>query len=155
MDRLLADCPLRVLLAEDEISLRNPLAKCLRHEYGYEVDTAGDFLEARSLLLQTERLYDVALIDDLLAPAPGGEPEYVGIALLREIKERWSETEVIIFTGWGMERALEALQAGAYRYMAKPLNLDELGMTIRMAAERRRLRRQLETTRHCIGTGTR
>jgi PAS domain S-box-containing protein len=46
-----------------------------------------------------------------------------------------------------MERALEALQAGAYRYLAKPLNLDELGMTIRMAAEHRRLRVQLETTR--------
>jgi len=144
VERPVTDYPLRVLLVEDEISLCDPLAKHLRREYGYEVDPAADLQEARSLLAQAERPYDVVLIDDLLAPAPREEPEYVGLALLREIKERWSETEVIIFTGWGMDRALEALRAGAYRYMAKPLNLDELGMTIRMAAEQARLRRERE-----------
>jgi len=141
MEQPVTDYPLRVLLVEDEVSLRDPLAKYLRNEHGYEVDPAADLQEARSLLAQVERPYDVALIDDLLAPAPKEEPEYVGIALLREIKGRWPETECIIFTGWGMDRALEALQAGAYRYLAKPLNLDELGMTIRMAAEQARLRR--------------
>jgi len=147
MKQPVTDYPLRVLLVEDEISLRDPLAKHLRREHGYEVDPAADLQEARSLLAQVERPYDVALIDDLLAPAPKEEPEYVGIALLREIKECCPETEVIIFTGWGMERALEALRAGAYRYLAKPLNLDELGMTVRMAAERRQLKQQLETTK--------
>jgi PAS domain S-box-containing protein len=147
MEQPVTDDPLRVLLVEDEISLRDPLAKHLRHEHEYEVDPAADLQEARSLLAQVERPYDVALIDDLLAPAPKEEPEYVGLVLLREIKGRWPETEVIMFTGWGMERALEALRAGAYRYLAKPLNLDELGMTIRMAAERRRLKQQLETTK--------
>ncbi len=142
MEQPVTNYPLRVLLVEDEISLRDPLAKHLRREHRYEVDSAADLQEARSLLAQVERPYDVALIDDLLAPAPEEEPEYAGIALLREIKERWPETEVIIFTGWGMERALEALRAGAYRYLAKPLNLDELGMTIRMAAEQARLRRE-------------
>lgn len=133
---------LRVLLVDDEWSLREPLAKHLRDTHGYHVDTAADTEEAWRLVTEAERPYDVALIDDLLTPRPGAEPEPVGIELMGRIRECYPETECIIFTGWGMERALEALQAGAYRYLAKPLNLDELGMTIRMAAEQARLRRE-------------
>jgi len=138
----LTDHPLRVLLVEDESSLRGPLAKRLRGDYGYKVDPAADLEEARGKLEQAERPYDVALIDDLLAPRPGEEPEYVGLDLLQEVNRRWPETEVIVFTGWGMDRALEVLRAGAYRYLEKPFKVDELGMTIRMAAEQARLRRE-------------
>ena len=131
---------LRVLLIEDEWSLREPLAKRLRDQYGYQVDPAADAKEAWKLIEGAERPYDVALIDDLLIPEPNAEPEPIGIELMVRIRERHPETECIIFTGWGMDRALEALRAGAYRYLAKPLNLDELGITIRMAAEQARLR---------------
>lgn len=133
---------LRVLLIEDEVSLRGPLAKNLEREGGYTVIQAAHAAEVRRLLSRAERPFDVALVDDLLAPDADEEPEYLGITLLREIRDRWSEVEVIIFTGWGMERALEALRAGAYRYLEKPVNLDELGMTIRMAAEQARLRQE-------------
>jgi GAF domain-containing protein/ActR/RegA family two-component response regulator len=133
---------LRVLLVEDEWSLREPLAKRLRDAHGYHVDPAANTEEAWQLVKEAERPYDVALIDDLLTPQLGAEPEPVGIELMGRIKECYPETECIIFTGWGMERALEALRAGAYRYLAKPLNLDELAMTIRMAAEQARLRRE-------------
>jgi GAF domain-containing protein/ActR/RegA family two-component response regulator len=133
---------LRVLLVEDEDSLRIPLAKYLERECSYEVTQAAHAKEARRLLSHARRPFDVALVDDLLAPSAEKEPEYLGITLLREIKGRWPETAIIIFTGWGMERALEALQAGAYRYLEKPVHPEELGLTIRMAAEQARLRKE-------------
>ncbi len=138
----MAEEPLRVLLVDDEWSLREPLAKRLRDGYDYDVDTAADATEAQRLVVEAARPYDVALIDDLLTPEPEAEPEPIGIELIGHIREHCPETECIVFTGWGMERALAALRAGAYRYLAKPLNLDELGMTIRMAAEQARLRRE-------------
>ena len=138
---------LRVLLVDDEVSLLEPLAGRLRDGYGYHVDTAADVDGAWQRVEEAERPYDVALIDDLLAPGPGAEPAPVGIDLMHRLKGHCRETECVIFTGLGMDRALDALRAGAYRYLSKPLNLDELAMTIRMAAEHRQLRRQLETTR--------
>ena len=47
-----------------------------------------------------------------------------------------------MFTSWGMENGLEALRQGAYRYFAKPLNLEELALTIKFAAEESRVRRE-------------
>jgi GAF domain-containing protein/CheY-like chemotaxis protein len=135
---------LRVLLACDEVGLRESLARRLRDEYGCQVDAATDAGEAWRLAAETERPYDVVLIDDLLAPGPGAEPESVGIDLMCRVKERYPEVECIILAGWGTDRALEALQAGAYWCLAKPLNIDELGMAIRMAAERRQLKQQLK-----------
>jgi|GEM_PF-1483593 len=131
---------LRVLLADDENSLREPLAKRLRQTYGYEVDTAADGQEVLKLLAQKQGQYDVALIDDLLVPAPGGQPEPLGVVMTQTIRTRYPQIEVIIFTGWGMQAGLEILQAGAYRYLAKPFNLDELGMLIQTAAEHSRLK---------------
>ncbi len=133
---------LYVLLVDGEASLREPLAKRLRAEYDYRVDAAAYASEAWQLVIAADRPYDVVLIEDLLMPEPDVEPEPLGIKLMEQVRKRCPETEFIIFTGWGMDRALAALQAGAYRYLAKPFNLDELGMTIRMAAEQSRLRRE-------------
>jgi PAS domain S-box-containing protein len=112
----------------------------LGQTHGYEVDTAANGQEALDRLEQTGGRYDVALIDDLLVPAPGQEPEPMAVALIKEIKSRYPTVEIIIFTGWGMESGLEALRAGAYRYLAKPPKLEELGMLIQMAAEHGRLK---------------
>ena len=137
---------LHVLLVDDEVSLREPLAKYLRNTHGYQVDAAAHEEEAWEHVIQAERPYDVALIDDLLTPRPGEEPKPIGIGLMDRIKQRCPETEVIVFTGWSMlpgwgtDRALDALRAGAYRYLTKPFNYEELEMTIRMAAEQGQLR---------------
>ena len=133
---------LRVLLVEDEGSLREPLAKQLRDAYGYHVDVAADAAEAWRLVTEASWRYDVALIDDLLTPDSESEPEPIGVELMEQIRKRYPETECIIFTGWGMDRAMVALQAGAYRYLEKPVKLAELGITIRLAAEQARLRRE-------------
>ena len=138
----------RVLLVEDEASLREPLAKRLRERYGFEVGVAANIVEAQRMIAMPVQPYDVALIDDLL-PLSGTstEPEALGIELMRQFQERFPGTPCIVFTGWGMDRALEALRAGAYRYLAKPFNQEELAMTIRAAAEQNRLRQQLEITK--------
>jgi DNA-binding NtrC family response regulator len=126
---------LRVLLVDDEESFREPLARHLRNPHGYHVNTAADAEETLRLVAETEQPYDVVLIDDLLTPEPDTTPSPIGIELMGQIRERCPGTEYIVFTGWGMDRGLAALRAGAYRYQSKPLDLDELGMTIRMAAE--------------------
>jgi DNA-binding NtrC family response regulator len=129
---------LRVLLVDDEASLRTPLASYLRDTYGYQVDTAANGEEALHLVEEVQGQYDVALIDELLIPGPDG------LEVMKQIKARHPDVEVILFTGWGLDSALEALRAGAYRYLAKPFNLDELGMTIRMQRSRA----------NCGGSGT-
>jgi PAS domain S-box-containing protein len=131
---------LRVLLVDDEASVRGPLAKFLREKYSYAVDTAADGERAWSMVTQSESPYQVALIDDLMTPSTEEEARPFGVELMKRIKSEAPQTEVIIFTGWGMERAREALQAGAFRYMAKPLNYEELALNVRHAAELQRLK---------------
>lgn len=131
---------IRLLLADDEASLREPLAKHLRQNHNYDVDTAANGREVLAKLEQTKGGYDVALIDDMLVPAPGQEPEPLGIRLTKEIKSHYPDIEVILFTGWGMRSGLEALRAGAYRYLSKPFNLEEVGMLIQTAAEHGQLK---------------
>ena len=136
----MSEQPLRVLLVDDEAGLREPLAKFLREKHSYVVDTAADGEQAWLQVTKSENLYHVALIDDLLPSSAEEEPRSFGIELMRRIKSQASQTEVIIFTGWGMERALEALRAGAFRYLAKPFNLEELAITVQHAAEYQRLK---------------
>lgn len=131
---------LRLLVVDDELSLLTPLAKRLRQKYGYQVDTASDAMAALEQLEQVQGNYHVALIDDLLVPKAGYEPEPLGVILTKKIKARYPGIEIIVFTGWGLESALETLRAGAYRYLAKPLNYDELDILIQSAAEQSRLK---------------
>lgn len=129
--------PLRVLLVDDEESLREPLAKYLRGEpYKYTVEAVPNGIEALRLLEETQGRCDVALIDEVLEEGPDG------LELLKQIKARYPDIEVILFTGWGLQSALEALRTGAYRYFAKPYNLEELALTIRFAAERGRIQQK-------------
>lgn len=135
----MAQQALRLLLADDEASVREPLAKYLSRTYGYKIDTAGNAQAVLLLLAETQGNYDVVLIDDLLMPTADQEPEPLGVVLTKEIKARYDQIEVIVFTGWGLKSG-DVLQAGAYRYLSKPFNLDELGFIIESAAEFGRLR---------------
>lgn len=133
---------IRVLLVDDERSLRDPLAEYLRKQ-GLVVDTAACGEEALRRVREATEPYDVLLIDDLLESRPDEVPEYMGIELMQEIHRKFPESQAILFTGWGMsERALEALQAGAYRYLPKPFNPEELRYTVQAAAEHGRIRRE-------------
>lgn len=137
---------LRVLLIDDEESLRLPLKKYLETKFGYHVDAVASGEEALQEIEKAQGCYDVALIDDLLIPRPGEEPRFIGIELMCKIKERYPRIEAIVFTGWSTSpdwdrgRILKTLRAGAFRYLVKPFDNDELAMLIRTAAQQVRLR---------------
>jgi DNA-binding NtrC family response regulator len=123
------------LLVDDEDSLRQPIAQWLVREYGYEVESAAGGLEAIEILTR-QKCFDVVLLDYLL-PAP-----YNGLTLMEEIKHRCLDgaTAFIIFTGWGLDPqvGVKALKAGAYRYLAKPFDREELAILIQSIVESRR-----------------
>lgn len=137
------DGPIRVLIVDDEESLRTPLADWLAEGHNYLVETAASGAEALALLTRNA-CFDVALLDYLL-PAP-----YNGISLMEEIKRRCpdSSMDFIIFTGWGLDRqiGIQALKAGAYRYLAKPFDREELAILIQSIVETRQTREKLERT---------
>lgn len=130
----MSDPRVRILLLDDELSLRKPLQKQLQDQFGYHVDTAADGSEALTLAETAQGEYDVALIDQTLVPGPDGTE------VMRCIKERYPNIECIIFTGWGTEQRQQALEAGAFRYLEKPFDTEELAMLIRTAAQQVRLR---------------
>lgn len=125
---------LRVLLVDDEKGIREPLAELLPPSFGFEVDAAADYDGAMQFIERNQGQYDVALIDRLLVPAPDG------IQVMRDIKARYPEIECIIASGLGTEERQIALQEGAFRYIEKPFDIDELAMLIHSAAQQARLR---------------
>ena len=117
----------RVLVVEDDGEVRDLLAETLT-QWGYDVTAAGDGAEALTLL--DGRLFDVALLDISL---PGKD----GLKLLEEIKSRDSAVEVVMMTGNPMvSTSVQALKAGAYDYLIKPLNLEELQPLLHVGRQR-------------------
>jgi len=128
-----------ILLADDDDSLRRVLEFQLR-EGGYEVLSVPDGLEALDVF--TGREVD-CLITDLRMPGLSG------LELLRRVGAINNETPVIVITAYGdVETAVEAMRAGAFDYVTKPFNRDQLLMTVEKAlvfgkavSENRQLRR--------------
>ncbi len=138
----MSDRPIQVLIVDDEVDLRAPLARWLTDEYGYNVETASDGLEALALI-KAKGCFDVVLLDYVLTPP------YDGLTLMKEIREKcFDSSAFILFTGWGLDPqvGVEALKAGAYRYLAKPFNREELAILIQSIGEMRQTRRELERT---------
>lgn len=133
----MSESVLKLLLVDDEDSVREPLARHLRaNPYNYVVTDVADANEALRALTETNGSFDVALVDEVL------EESINGLELLQQIKILYPQIECILFTGWGMQSGVEALRAGAYRYFSKPFNLEELALTIRFAGEQKRIRKE-------------
>lgn len=127
---------LRILLVCGETVQRDRLVEFLGKTLGYQVDTLVDSQDVLGQLERRQGKYDVVIIDDLLSLEPDQAPKSQGLALTKEIKLQYPNTEFIIFTE--SERAVEALRAGASRYLIKPVNLEELGIVIEMMGEQNR-----------------
>lgn len=124
-----------ILVADDDATVRGNLALLLRTE-GYEVREAADGLTAARQLLDPS--IDLALLD---LKMPGQD----GLAVLRGHAERIEETPVIVVTAYGgSSAAIEAMKLGAYDYITKPFDLDEVLFTIRRALTQQALVAQVQ-----------
>ena len=125
----------RILIVDDDEALRESLEMVLAAE-GYEVVTAA---EADGALDQLERnAVDVVLCDLRM-------PGIDGMELLPQLVRRLRGAPVILMSAYGStDLAVEAMQRGAYDYLAKPFQPSEVLLTLRKARERERLRRSNE-----------
>lgn len=125
----------KILIIDDEQSIRD-IFSLLLEEKGYLVETAET---GRDGLSQARKfLPDVILLDMNL-------PDTTGIEVLSKIKKSLPQTEVIIITAFGtIKNAIEATKMGAYDYLEKPVDNDELLLLISRALEVKRLLREVE-----------
>ena len=125
---------LRLLIVDDEEAARYGMRRALR-TFGYNVSEADSAEAARALVKQQEP--DLMLLDVNL-------PGMSGLDFLRELKSsNGNGPLVIIVTAHGSERmAVEAVKSGAYDYLSKPFELDDLRLVIKNAAETLQLRRE-------------
>ena len=120
----------RVLVVDDEPGVLY-MAREVLVDRGHDVVAVGSGAEA---LKHLDEPLDVVLTDLAM---PGMD----GLALLEKIRERDPELPVILMTAHGNERvAVRAMKEGAYDYLGKPVNIDELGLVVERAAEARSLR---------------
>jgi two-component system response regulator PilR (NtrC family) len=125
--------PARILVVDDERSMRELLAIVLGRE-GYEVVVADN---GRQALAELERRPVDLLISDIHMP------DMTGLDVLRTAKSANADLAGIMVTAFAStDTAIEALRMGAYDYIHKPFNVDELKIVVRGALERRQLKRE-------------
>ncbi len=121
---------LRVLVVDDEEVIRDVLESLLERE-GWSVGVAENAAEAIELF-ETDP-YDVVLLDLML-------PDRPGLEVLREIRRRDPDAVVVIVTAYSsIEGAIQAMREGAFHYIPKPFQNQEVLLTVRKGAEARRL----------------
>jgi len=119
----------KLLIVDDELSVRDSLAKWF-HEEGYEVGTAENASDALTRL--AERPWDAALVDIKMHGTDG-------IELQRRMHEIDPALIVIMMTGYAsVETAVTALKNGAYDYVTKPLDPDEIAHLVKRALAHKR-----------------
>jgi two-component system response regulator AtoC len=134
----------RVLVVDDEENLRHMLQILLKRE-GYEAVGASSVAAALEELGQHP--FDVVLADLRM-------PERGGLELVDEVRKRKLDTTVVVMTAYGSkEVAIEAMKRGAYDYLSKPFEADELVLLLRKAEERERLFRENQSLKRQLRAG--
>jgi two-component system response regulator PilR (NtrC family) len=132
----------RILVVDDELSMRQYLEVLLRRR-GYEVVTASGLSEARARL-------DDGNVDLVVSDMRLGRES--GLQVLRETRERPGATEVILITAFGTPAAaVEAMREGAYDYICKPFDNEEMSLLVENALEKRALREENRALRESFG----
>ncbi|HEX9614300.1 MAG TPA: response regulator, partial [Bacteroidota bacterium] len=120
----------RILIVDDEQIIRESLVFVLRKE-GYEVEEASNGMAG--LRKHEERPFDIVITDIEM-------PELRGIDLLERITQRTPQTFVMIITAFAsIETAIQALRKGAFDYILKPVEFDDLLHRVRKLVEHRLL----------------
>jgi DNA-binding NtrC family response regulator len=135
-----------VLVVEDETILRESMGAYLEHHgYGTALAESGE----EGLRLAEELGPDVAVVDIRL-------PGIDGMEVLRRMREVTPGTEVIVMTAHAsVSSAVEAIKRGAFDYLTKPVDLDELRVVVDKAASHLQMRRELDYLRSRTGAGAR
>ena len=137
---------LRLLVVDDEEAARYGIKRALE-AFGYAIDEAGSAESARALM--RERKFDLLLLDVNL-------PGISGLEFLKELQTESENSKaeaplVIIITAHGSERlAVQAVKSGAYDYISKPFELDDLRLVVKNAFETIQLRRENRSLRRRI-----
>jgi two-component system, NtrC family, nitrogen regulation response regulator NtrX len=126
----------KILIIDDEKSIRKTLREILEYEK-YQVDEAQDGAEGLAMI-QKEK-YDIILCDIKM-------PKMDGIEVLEKLMQQASDTPVVMISGHGnIETAVEAVKKGAFDFIAKPLDLNRLLVTIRNAMDKSSLVKETKT----------
>jgi two-component system nitrogen regulation response regulator NtrX len=134
----------KILIIDDERGIRNTLKEILEYE-GHEVQDAADG-EDGLRRIEGEK-FDLILCDIKMPKADGME-------VLEKAMELQSETPVIMISGHGtVENAVEAIKKGAYDFIAKPLDLNRMLITLRNALDRSSLARETKTLKRKVNRG--
>ena len=129
----------RILVADDHDSLRRGLARALR-EAGHEVEEVTNGNAAIELLHRGQ--FDVVLSDLKMGGCDG-------LDVIRTAKSLHPTSAVILMTGFGsVNTAVEAMNIGAFDYVQKPFEIEEMELRIKKAMDNRRLKHEIDYLRH-------
>jgi two-component system response regulator AtoC len=122
----LADAPRTILVVDDEAEIRNLLTDLLK-DAGYKVQQAKTGAEAIAAV--AKEMPDLVMMDVKL-------PDQDGLAILKQLKREHADLEVIVMTAFGgSSSAIKAMEAGAYDYVTKPFEMDDLLATLKRVFE--------------------
>jgi two-component system nitrogen regulation response regulator GlnG len=128
----------RILVVDDEESVRWALTKALERA-GYHVDLAADGPSGSAAAENPD--VDLVLLDVRL---PGRD----GLAVLRDLRQRRPDLPIIMMTAYGtLQVAVEAMKQGAYDYIGKPFDMDEVLLVVKKALETHALMREVSQLR--------
>jgi DNA-binding NtrC family response regulator len=131
-----------LLIVDDDLALQEVLADRLE-ALGYRVVVAANGQEGLALL---EKAGPQLVLLDLQLP------DMSGLEVLAEIRTREAEVTVVMITAHGtVERAVQAMKAGAYDFITKPFEPDHIALTVQRALERERLKREVALLSEAVG----
>lgn len=116
-----------ILIVDDEISICQSLKEVISNHFGYRVDTAEDGQVALQKVKEDKTRYGIVLTDLKM-------PNMNGLELIREAKKENDDLIFIIITGYATkDNAISALKEGAYDFVHKPFNIDEMQAVLNRA----------------------
>jgi two-component system, NtrC family, response regulator HydG len=129
----------RILVVDDEPLMRDFLVETLQRKK-YVVDSVGSGAQAIEKIKGD--YFDLVITDIRM-------PEISGMEVLQAVKKHSAESEVVVITAFGtIENAVEAMKMGAYHYLQKPFQADEIDILVDRAIERQRLKNENRSLRN-------